>query len=85
MPTRHFWTFVEQMPVLQARESVMRINEVAYAFGSFSKEDGETFMHELKVQATAPDQPLVTAQRPQSAEELMRLAGPSTQVEPHAS
>jgi hypothetical protein len=59
----------------------MRINEAAYASGSFSKEDGQTYMHELRVQATGPDKPLVTAERPKSARELMTLAGGSTTID----
>jgi hypothetical protein len=81
MAVRHLWSFVEQMPIIQARESIMRINEQAYAFGSFSKEDGSTYLRELQIAATGPDKPLAqVAPRPKSPEEMMHLLSTSSKV-----
>lgn len=82
MPSRKLWWFVEQMPVLQARESIMRINETAYAFGSFSKEDGSTYMHELRVTAAGVDKPIEqVAPRPTSMAEMAKALGPGIRME----
>jgi len=81
MPSRHLWWFVEQMPILQARESIMRINEFAYAFGAFSKEDGNTYFNDLKIQAAGPDKPIsAVAPRASSMEEFARAMGHKQQV-----
>ena len=68
--------------MLQARESIMRINETAYAFGSFSKEDGATYFNELKATAAGPDKPIVqVAPRPTSMAEFAKQMGMKMTVE----
>lgn len=82
MPSRRLWWFVEQMPVLQARESIMRINEMAYAFGSFSKEDGSSYYQALRAEAAGPDKPIQqVAPRPTSAAGLAQLLGSKMRME----
>jgi hypothetical protein len=65
------------MPVLQARESIMRINEFAYVlsttgFGGLEENDARTFIRELRVQSEGKKKVKV-AERPKSVEEMMGM------------
>jgi hypothetical protein len=68
------------MPVLQARESIQRINEMIYAQGNMDKEDGRQYFSELQRVSVGKRTKHLVQPRPKSMSELQRLAGDSTQV-----
>lgn len=75
VPGYLFWAYASQLDPLEARESIGRINEVAYPFGSMSKSDGRNFIQLLTRRAVGDDGP--RPMRPTSMGDLARLAGGS--------
>jgi hypothetical protein len=82
IPTWLFWAFVRMMPVLQARESIQRINEGVYASGNMKEEAGRDFIRDLeRLAARAQEGTIPEARRPGSLVEMTRLLGAKQKVQ----
>lgn len=73
VPARLFWAYAKELDQLEARESVGRINELAYAFGSMKQEEGRNYINYLQRRAMGNQAPV--AKRPTSMAEIARLSG----------
>lgn len=74
LPSWLFWTAVKMMPVLHARESVHRINEMMYAQGNMKKEHGSAFIDDLqRIAAMAWEDRQPRTVRPASMQQMKDL------------
>ena len=75
---RYLEVYAEQMSVLQARASLVHINELGYAFGGMKEEIATEYIRELQYEAGV----LTVAPRPSSEDALARLvAGETSKVQ----
>lgn len=77
---RYVEVYAEQLSVLQARTSLIRINELGYAFGGMDKDDARTYIRELQVEAGGKGRDTQVQQRPGSPAEMATLVGSKVQL-----
>jgi hypothetical protein len=74
LPGWLFWVYARMMPVIHARESIHRINEMIYAAGNMKEESGRAFIGDLqRIAARAYEGSSAVAERPRSMEDMQRM------------
>ncbi len=73
MPAPKFWAYVRMMPVLRAKNSIDRVNEMSAASGNMEQGTSQSYLFSLSNQANSTGS-YSGAYKPKSAAEITALS-----------